>query len=141
MIKLVVKAKTLWPVVMREDAIYAAKFAMHYYNLDAKVTLKLGFKEGYAGQALQLDNDDIIVYISANTSIEEVMFAIFHEFTHVKQYLRGEFAVLENDKIKWNGKEINFDWECETSYNQAEWEIEARRMELVLMQKFLDIPC
>lgn len=128
MIRVKVKAKTLWPVSLRQEAVRAAKFAMAYYNLDCDITLKLVKLNEMAGYALYLDSGKLIIAISANP-IECVYLTIFHEMTHVKQYVKGEIFVNNDDSIRWRGRTLNFDWDSWKEYASAPWEKEASEAE------------
>lgn len=136
--KVVVKAKNMWPIKQRKEVVNAARFAMKYYQIrDEKITLKLtNLGEGYYGRAVLFENGHIIVLLSAGNFTSTIL-TVFHEFTHVHQYRTKKLSIDNEGVVTWNSKTINFDWESQKAYDNAPWECEARMAEALLYYHYL----
>ena len=63
---------------------------------------------------------------------------LFHEMTHVKQYIRGELKIVERPAActKWLGEEIEDDV---IPYDDLPWEQEATEYQTILLDEYLEI--
>ncbi|MDX2304939.1 MAG: hypothetical protein NW226_19165 [Microscillaceae bacterium] len=63
------------------------------------------------------------VLIEKNLGFERQMIVLYHEITHVKQFIRKELIQHANEHITWKGKD--YYRILETDYAQRAWEKEA----------------
>jgi Zn-dependent peptidase ImmA (M78 family) len=117
------------PRKMKTDLLdKAVVFACDYLELDLDLIVEFeNLKENKFGYC-DYDEDEVIVTISKNLSVEDMIRTFFHEMVHVHQYDSGK---LENGKNqRWFGVE----YDCE--YEELPWEVEAFEVEQKMMEAF-----
>lgn len=118
------------------NTIEAIEFAIKYYKLEndkATLTVKLqsGDPEESEADAARLKNHRYEVRINKSRVDENVLLnAIFHEMTHVKQFVKDQF-IPTNNIVRWKGE--TFKMESPEEYYLSPWEMEARAMEEALI--------
>lgn len=105
-----------------------------YDYLGLKRDLTIDFSEELGGTAgyVDIEDDEITVYINPDQSILEITRTIFHELVHAKQMLEGRFeeAHAKNPPV-WEGKPY-----YGNTYSEYPWEIEAYSIEEQMAIKF-----
>lgn len=76
------------------------------------------------------------VLINSKQSKKEIISTLFHEFVHIKQMLRNEFAMINESNYKWKGR--NVQPSRYKLYSNLPWEKEAYMMEKLLYQKYIN---
>jgi hypothetical protein len=112
----------------------ALEFVSDFYELNKGVTtVKLINDDPLDATAERLKNNRFEIRLTRSKLVSntEILKALFHEMTHVKQYLYDNLR-LSGHTAKWQTKSFkNFD------YWLAPWEMEARAMEDALVHLFL----
>lgn len=136
MLKFHVKAKKIWSMRQRELAREAISFAMKYYNI-ANVTVKLVYLDDIHGSCGYSGNNYVIA-LTPNKEDELLLRTIFHEMTHVYQYMYKGLSMWDDvlNLIEWSGDTYQYDMNNEFDYENAEWEIEANEAEFSLLSMF-----
>jgi len=132
-----------WPSKDIKLVMDALEFAIDYYNIfDVKATLtaKLitGHDEPCDATADRIKNKRFEIrlnYQILKGNEAELLKTIFHEMTHVKQFI--------NDGLRFKQKRAMFQEESYTlevadDYWFSPWEMEARAMETPLYNKFME---
>lgn len=137
-LKVITKAKNSWPRFHRDVVKVAAEWGINELGLNDRGTLsiKLINKESYQGQALWLHNDNYVVHICSHKDVDEVVSTLFHELTHIKQYLFDGFD-MSTGAAEWRGatyKVTGSYW----NYWKSPWERQARKMEKRLLKKYME---
>lgn len=104
----------------------AVSFACDYLKLDVDLTIEFESLKKHQCGFCDYDEDEAIVTIAKRLSLHEIIVTLFHELIHVQQYASGRLG----HGGKWLGKV----YDC--AYNELPWEIEAYKMESVMMKKF-----
>lgn len=104
----------------------AVSFACDYLGLDVDLTIEFESLKKHQCGFCDYDEDEVIVTIAKRLSLREMIVTLFHELVHVQQYASGR---LEHGG-KWLGKV----YDC--AYIELPWEIEAHKLEGVMMEKF-----
>lgn len=137
-LKFVVKAKKSWPRFHRDAIEAATKWGVNELLLNDRGTMVVKMiKHGdFSGQAVQLHEGNYIVHVSSNKDVHEVLSTVFHELTHVKQYIQDGFDMTKDSAV-WKGKSFKITgtfW----NYWKSPWEKEARKMEKRLLKRYLE---
>ncbi len=123
--------KAWWPAKDITLVKRAIRFAARRYgmkDLDLKVKLGKPSKRFYGFSSYDDDSGfKIWIYPS-----EALLRTVFHEMTHVKQQWYGELDLNAPGAPRWKGKK------CKAKYYKQPWEIEAHKLEVVLLKEFLD---
>lgn len=132
-----------WDSTTIVTVINALDFAIDFYNIkDDKATLtcKLitGLDESCEGTADRIKNKryEIRINYSLLKTRNELLRAIMHEMTHVKQFINNGLRLYDK-AAKYNGE--HYDMNTGQDYWFAPWEMEARAMEEPLLRLFEDI--
>ena len=144
--KLKVKAKSLWDMRERQEMRLAYEWAGKELGIDihsehAKCVLILDGAEWCSGWTILTKNFKFVVAVSGWTDEwEDVLETLFHEMTHLRQYLTGDLVDVKADVCEWKGKEYSGDWseahESNSEYWNAPWEVEAREKGAKLLKKW-----
>lgn len=134
--KYVVKAKKSWSQYERDVVKAATEWAINELMLEGrgKVVVKMCGEIGAYGQATFLYDDVFMVHIAKHKSVKELIQTVFHELTHVKQFVFDGFDLYSNG-ASWRGKTMkvsNTHW----GYWKSPWEREARKNEKKLWKKY-----
>lgn len=131
-VKYNIKAKKLWSQFHRDAVRAAVEYALDAYDLRGygKLTVKLNYIPFEYGSAISFDEDDHMIFISANDDIALVIKTVFHELWHIRQYIYDGLE-LENNVAQWKGAQFSYDRYTEDfdEYLNYPWEVEARNME------------
>lgn len=129
-IKSVIKAKGVWSQFRRDLVMSAAEYAKDYYDLGGcDITVKFVGEDGENnGSMATTDQGNFWVWITPCYSTKTLLETIFHEMTHVKQFVFDGWDMGDDEDtvVCWKGKEREYDED--TDYWNAPWEVEARRM-------------
>lgn len=134
------RAKVLWERCWSiEDAILAeslVEFAMSYFKLGKgklEVLMDENIESGSIAEAVRVSKNKFMIVLSKNMidSDESLAKTIFHEMTHIKQYMEDGFKIGAK-KVSWQGKKFNM--KSEKDYWLSPWEMEARAMEEALLR-------
>jgi hypothetical protein len=94
-------------------------------------------KHGIFGECFDDDQEkhtyDIIM--DSALSKTQMLTALAHEVTHIKQFINGELKNMSGPFCKWNGIKVNYE---EIEYWDHPWEIDAHGREKGLYYRFLD---
>lgn len=116
-----------------ELVLNALEFVAKFYNLKTGVTtVKLIASDVLDATAEKVKNNRFEIRLAHNRCRNEstILRALFHEMTHVKQYMQNGFS-MNGQTAKWNNETFkDFD------YWFSPWEMEARAMEEALEYKF-----
>lgn len=77
------------------------------------------------------ENLEVIIFYK--DTLEVTVATMFHELTHIRQYVLGTLRNHVNGSLVWKTGEIT---SLNTKYDDQPWEIEAVRMEKVLSDAF-----
>ena len=118
------------------EIIDAIKFAINFYEIgDSKSTLTVklisGVDEKVEATADRLKNKRYEIRLARaqiENTLDAVLLALFHEMTHVKQFIKNDFNL---NSAKWEGKTFKLD--NPSDYWFSPWEMEARAMERALV--------
>lgn len=98
------------------------------YDLIIDFNDDLGGTAGY----VDIEDEEITVYINPDQSIPEITRTIFHELVHAKQMLEGRFEEAhDKNPPVWEGEHYYGE-----SYSEYPWEIEAYSIEEQMAIKF-----
>jgi len=140
----IVRKSDLWHKDWDEAMEVAAQWCANYFKLTHKnVTVDVfldDFEEGYFGWSCEVDpGKHYEIAVNARQYHEDDLIkTLFHEFTHVKQYLHDGFA-LDTHEAHYEGYVYSWNkWEEfeDSFYHDSPWEVEARKMEEKLFDKF-----
>lgn len=146
-IKVINKAKGLWPRKLQYLVMGAVGFAMDYHDIrndHLKLEVKFAYyndhREYMGGAAYNLDNGRFLIQLNLHPydTWEDLISAVMHEMTHVKQFIRNGFdSVYDNDFIvvQWEG--AKFLLHPEAADQHYPWEKEAYAIEGVMLEEFL----
>lgn len=131
-IKVKIKAKATWTARKRallRDALKYAEDSLGLYNFYEKVEVRL-VGDTYARGLCYDFGSQFLVKISGNQPDHEILETLFHELTHVRQYLCGELEDVNPQVAYWKGTRYQGDFEDTESpeYWTAPWEVEARKV-------------
>ena len=133
-LKIRVKAKKWWRPDVVKEVREAANWACNYHDLTVSpipIHIKLCGPSDIYGDSVDLDHKIVIRLFAC----EEWLPTLFHEMTHAYQYVYGRLQ-LEFKHAYWLGNLLVRD---ELKYQQEPWEIEARKFEEEMTQKFLTL--
>jgi hypothetical protein len=134
------RAKVFWERCWDvEDAILAeclVQFAIGYFNLGKgklEVLMDEDIESGSIAEAVRVSKNKFMIVLSKNMidSDESLAKTIFHEMTHIKQYMQDGFKIGAK-KVSWQGKK--FSVKSEKDYWLSPWEMEARAMEEAMLR-------
>jgi hypothetical protein len=74
------------------------------------------------------------IEIHNRLNLEDYLLTLFHELTHVKQYVKGELKDRRSHKY-WKNEDIS-----NIEYDNDPSEVEARDMEEILYCQYMNIP-
>jgi hypothetical protein len=134
-IKIVTKAKKAWSDVNKQRLTDATLFAMEQFNIkDVSILLKLVARKDL-GSCVQLEKGKFVLHLSAHRNQKGSIKTLFHELTHLKQYVCDGFDMYPKNIASWKGKVMKID-ETFLGYWNSPWEQEARAMEKKLWRKY-----
>lgn len=116
------------------EVMNALHFAIDYFKLQnekATLTVKLqtGNIEEPEADACRLKNHRYELRLNyARLNELNLLKAIFHEMTHVKQFVYDQF-LPSNKEIRWKGQTFEANMSDSKAYFLSPWEMEARAME------------
>jgi hypothetical protein len=134
------RAKVLWERCWSvEDAILTenlVNYAIDYFKLGKgklEVLMDEDIESGSIAEAVRVSKNKFMIVLSKNMidSDESLAKTIFHEMTHIKQYMQDGFKIGAK-KVSWQGKK--FSVKSEKDYWLSPWEMEARAMEEALLR-------
>lgn len=134
------RAKVLWERCWDvEDAILTenlVNFAIDYFKLGKgklEVLMDEDIESGSIAEALRLSKKKYMIVLSKNQidSDESLAKTVFHEMTHIKQFMQDGFKIGAK-KVSWQGKK--FSVKSEKDYWLSPWEMEARAMEEAMLR-------
>ena len=107
------------------------------YKLDIEVHHRGLKREGVQGWC-NIEGDtyrprSFFIEIHNRLNMEDYLLTLFHELTHVKQYVKGELKSRRSHKY-WKDEDIS-----NIEYDDDPSEVEARDMEEVLYCKYMNI--
>lgn len=132
-----------WDSADIHKVIEAVEFAIDYYELEdekSTLTVKLinGLHEPLEATADRIKNRRYEIRLNRllidNT--QGVLKAVFHECTHVKQFIENGLRIYQK-AARWEGGSFKMD-DLE-DYWLSPWEMEARAMEEPLYHMFLEM--
>lgn len=107
----------------------AKQFACDFLWIDSE-SIEIQFvslPEGCFGYASEENEGEYVVEISCSLSLKDSLVTLFHELTHVRQFMIGHLY-YEQDKLAWRGSD----------YNSPEpWEREAYSYEKIMYELYL----
>lgn len=115
---------------MNSSILQKAKhFACEFLWIDAQAVevVKLNLPEGYFGNAYESCEDEYCVEISDTLNLKDQLITLFHELTHVRQFMLGHLN-YDDSKLSWEGEQYG----CEEP-----WEYEAYKYEKIIYELFL----
>lgn len=124
-----------WPLDIIHEVLDAVDWAIKFYELtDSKSTLTVklitGRDELLDGTADRIKNKRYEIRVKY---AEDYLEALFHEMTHVKQFVKDGLRFYHG-AAKWQNTKIH-----KPDYLTSPWEMEARAMEQVLLYKFQEV--
>lgn len=134
------RAKVFWERCWStDDAVLTEQlvdFAIRYFRLGKgklEVLMDEDIESGSIAEALKISKKKYMIVLSKNQidSDESLARSIFHEMTHIKQYMQDGFKIGAK-KVSWQGKK--FSMKSEKDYWLSPWEMEARAMEEALLR-------
>lgn len=134
------RAKVLWERCWSiEDAILTenlVNYAIDYFKLGKgklEVLMDEDIESGSIAEAVRVSKNKFMIVLSKNMidSDESLAKTIFHEMTHIKQYMQDGFKIGAK-KVSWQGKK--FSMKSEKDYWLSPWEMEARAMEEAMLR-------
>jgi len=140
------RAKVFWERCWStEDALLTEQlvdFAIRYFDLGKgklEVLMDEEIESGSIAEALKLGKKKFMIVLSKNQidSDESLARSVFHEMTHIKQYMKDDFKIGAK-KVSWQGEKFNV--RSEKDYWLSPWEMEARAMEEAML-RFWEIDC
>jgi len=128
----------MWDIKDVHEILDAIQFAIKYYDIsDAKSTLTVrlmnGKHEKVEASADRIKNKRYEIRLARaqiDTTLEAVLLALFHEMTHVKQFIKDGF--INQVPYIWKNKRASLDQD----YWLSPWEMEARAMERALIAEY-----
>lgn len=105
---------------------------MKTLDVDIRIKSIEGEVDGYC---MSIDNRTFEIEIQAGISKDDMITAVFHEFTHVKQHARKE--LIDRGIIKqWMGTDWIMIFSTVDEYMALPWEEEAYRLQEVLFEEW-----
>lgn len=133
--KIVTKAKRRWRDVNKEQLQHATAFALNYFGISGvSILLKLVDREDL-GSCVELEKGRFVIHLSAHRNNKGNIRTLFHELTHLKQYVCDGFDMFPKGIASWQGKLLKIDNNFQ-GYWTSPWEQEARKMEKKLWKKY-----
>lgn len=133
--KIVTKAKRRWREVNKQQLQHATLFALNYFGIsEVSILLKLVDREDL-GSCVQLEKGRFVIHLSAHRTDRGNIRTLFHELTHLKQYVCDGFDMFPKGIASWQGKLLKIDNNF-YGYWTSPWEQEAREMEKKLWRKY-----
>jgi hypothetical protein len=132
-----------WDSADIHRVIEAVEFAIGYFDLEdekSTLTVKLinGLQESLEATADRIKNKRYEIRLNRNllTTSEELLKAVFHEMTHVKQFVENGLRIYHR-AAKWEKNDYKL--VTNEDYWMSPWEMEARAMEEPLYHLFEEI--
>lgn len=110
--------------IVEKAAIFAYQNLIPENSDPFYVTINITKTDGGDGFCWEEDDNDYAIEINKKLSGDDLLTAVFHEMTHVKQYVVGEF----------DGVEI--DYKTHDEYLNQPHEIEAYRVQEELLEEW-----
>lgn len=109
---------------------------MPRHKIDLRVHHRGLLREGVHGWCTVEDDDYrprcFLIEIHNRLKIDEYLNVLFHELIHVHQHVRGDLR--DKGKLRlWKGIDYS-----ESDYDDQPWEIEAHKLEKVLLKQYYD---
>ena len=109
---------------------HAKEFACDFLWIDS-LAVEVEFvtlPQGCYGNAYESCEDEYCVEISDSLDIKDSLITLFHELTHVRQFMLGHLY-YKNDKLAWKGD----GYDCEEP-----WEFEAYAYEKIIYELYVN---
>lgn len=117
------------------DFIGATKWALNVLlpgqNVDVMIDVR-PFED--CGMCFKESEREFKIIIQNNQGKKQILYTLFHELVHVKQYVTKEleeFSVAGNSIYAWRNKIC-----LETNWDDQPWEIEAMELEVELYDQY-----
>lgn len=144
MIKFEVKARKTWTMMERHLAADAIDFALQHYGIPSKdINLRVRFcgkHKGEYGLTVAFGMRFIIKLHKVHDTLEEILKAVFHEVTHLKQGYEDELDMHYCDErgvvVYWNHYTFNEN-ALTKDYRNTPWEKEAHDAEDLLFDLYM----
>lgn len=109
---------------------------MPRHKIDIRVHHRGLLREGVHGWCTVEDDDYrprcFLIEIHNRLKIDDYLNVLFHELIHVHQHVRGDLR--DKGKLRlWKGIDYS-----ESDYDDQPWEIEAHKLEKVLLKQYYD---
>ena len=109
------------------DTIWALSHELDLDAYDADVWVEYEDLEDMLGASYG-DDEAVVVALSEEIDGEMLVYALAHEFVHVKQMLSGDLSI--DADILWRGEDME-----DVPYRERPYETEAYYLETVLVQR------
>ena len=124
--------------VCKDAVVWFVDNYLPRYKLDIEVNHRGLKREGVQGWC-NIKGDtyrprSFFIEIHYRLNMEDYLLKLFHELTHVKQYVKGELKDRRSHKY-WKNEDISH-----IEYDDDPSEVEARDMEEILYCKYMNIP-
>ena len=134
MIKIIYKAKSIWPQFQRDLVKDAVAFAMNYYDVD-DIVIKLCWLDDCHGMTIGGGRPRF--HIRPDEDYELLLRTVFHEMTHVWQ-ISSRKATFMSDGVKWKNRFYKVeDTNSQFFLYDAPWEKEALKAEKKMLKAYL----
>lgn len=135
-IKFTRKAKACWTIKEVESIKVATRWCtgrLGFNRLPITIVIRfIGPHPVQFGACSQMEDDRYIIWLQSGLGFNRTVSTLFHEMTHVRQYL-FEGLYLHSDKFA-EYKEAEYH---DTEYWESPWEREARKHEKILLNQYL----
>ena len=110
-----------------EDALWFAKsYLLPRHKID-EIEIESWKDLPHDGDCYDADDRSFIIRVNKELSQQDLLTTIFHEFVHIKQYIKKEYGdifAISNDKV---------------AYEDRPYEIEAFRLEKELLEEYNNV--
>ena len=110
-----------------EDALWFAKsYLLPRHKID-EIEIESWKDLPHDGDCYDADDRSCIIRVNKELSEQELLTTIFHEFVHIKQYIKKEYGdifAISNDKV---------------AYEDRPYEIEAFELEKKLLEEYNNV--
>ena len=110
-----------------EDALWFAKsYLLPRHKID-EIEIESWKNLPHDGDCYDADDRSFIIRVNKELSEQDLLTTIFHEFVHIKQYIKKEYC----DIFAISNEEV--------AYNDRPYEIEAFRLEKKLLEEYNNV--
>lgn len=135
-VKYKAKAKASWPLAKRNYVKKAVSWACRELDLvDLPINIIVRFvgeSTDFGSAANPYEDNYYIVWLHAGSSWSRTARTVFHELTHVHQYVYQGLILENGRKAHYKGQTYD------TDYWESPWEIEAWKAEKTLYRRFVN---